>query len=489
MVYILMDKKPEKVLHYFEEISAIPHGSRHTKQLGDYLVSFAKDRGLKYVQDKAGNVIIFQKGSADCGNATPVILQGHMDMVLEKNSCVTTDLATQPIRLVLDGDELHADGTTLGADDGIAVAMMLAVLADKTLKHPPLECVFTTDEEIGMLGADALDVSVLKGKRMINLDSEEEGVFTVGCAGGAEEHFTFTFERKPRYGMVLHLQISGLAGGHSGACIHLGRANADLLMGRLLAKIDRKVKCSLLSVSGGTKDNAIPRECDAQLIFDDGAAIKEVISIIDKFTDQIRREYQVTDPDVQITCDWTDQTELPVPALSREDTKRILNFLMLIPNGLVESDPLIKDMPQTSLNLGIVSTDTDTFRAVSLVRSSINSQKKYLMQRLKCLAKVLSMDLETKGEYPAWERARHSELCGILAGIYKEQYHKEPEISVTHGGLECGLIAAKVSGGLDCVSIGPDMSGIHTPSEKISLSSTQRLWQFLTAALPSLCDR
>ncbi len=260
-------------------------------------------------------------------------------------------------------------------------------------------------------------------------------------------------------------------------------------MGRLLAKIDRKVKCSLLSVSGGTKDNAIPRECDAQLIFDDGAAIKEVISIIDKFTDQIRREYQVTDPDVQITCDWTDQTELPVPSLSREDTKRILNFLMLIPNGLVESDPLIKDMPQTSLNLGIVSTDTDTFRAVSLVRSSINSQKKYLMQRLKCLAKVLSMDLETKGEYPAWERARHSELCGILAGIYKEQYHKEPEISVTHGGLECGLIAAKVSGGLDCVSIGPDMSGIHTPSEKISLSSTQRLWQFLTAALPSLCDR
>lgn len=481
------DAEPKLVLHYFEEICKIPHGSFHTQQISDWLVKFAKERKLDVLQDEAGNVIIRKPASAGAASDEPVILQGHMDMVLEKIDSCPLDLTKQHINLKRDGDFLYAEGTTLGGDDGVAVAIMLALLDDDTLVHPPLECIFTVNEEVGMLGADVLDVSSLKGRRMINLDSEEEGILTVGCAGGAEEHAVFEVERKPRYGKELTLTIFGLKGGHSGACIGEGRANAVLLLGRALFRLYKKAPFRLVTIDGGTKDNAIPRKASAGIMFDldvDGRLVENTVSHIMK---QIQAEYELTDPGIRFSTDWTDASELAADTMTKKDTKRILRLLMLTPNGLIETDGADHSMPQTSLNLGILTTEPETgsVKAVWLIRSSINSQKKYIQQKVETLVSLLDGECETEGAYPAWERVNDSPFVRELSGIYEKVYGKKPAVSVTHGGLECGLIAARLKG-LDCVSIGPDMEGIHTPDEKLSISSTKRIWDFLIAALKEL---
>lgn len=486
MQNILGDLEPKKVFHYFEEIAGIPHGSFHVDAISDYLVQFAKEHGLKHIQDEAKNVIIFKPASEGAASKESLILQGHMDMVLEKNKDVRLDLEHDPIHLRVDGDFVHADGTTLGGDDGIAVAMMLAALDDDTLAHPPLECVFTTNEEVGMLGMNALDPSALKGRRMLNMDSEAEGVLTIGCAGGAEEHFLLPVEMTPRYGMSVHIVISGLKGGHSGECIHLGRANADLLMGRLLERIWKKASFGISMLEGGTKDNAIPRECTAELVLDAGSDDKSVRKAIEKFTKQVKNEYRATDPDITVSCEWTDHTNLAVDCASRKDTKKIIAFLLLLPNGLFEHVPDAAELePQTSSNLGILKLDTDGLEAVCLVRSSIDSQKKYVQRKMKTLADLLDAEEHVEGAYPAWEPAAKSDFRDLLVQIYEEQYGKKPAIAVIHGGLECGLLADKIKG-LDCVSIGPDMIGIHTPDEKLSIRSTQRTWEFVKTVLAKL---
>ena len=479
------EAQPRLVLHFFEEICKIPHGSFHVQEISDYLADYARKKKLTYTQDEAGNVIIWKNATRGAASDSPVILQGHMDMVLEKTEDCPLDLLKQHIQLKKDGDILYAEGTTLGGDDGIAVAMMLALLEDDTLVHPPLECVFTVNEEVGLLGASVLDVSGLKGRRMINLDSEDEGIFTVGCAGGAEEHCTFPVARKPHCGMILQMTISGLLGGHSGGCIHMGRANADLLMGRVLHKLSGKMTVRLLSIEGGSKDNAIPRTCTAKILLESDTDQKAVFHAVEKLMNQIAAEYRVTDPGLTWSTGWEDATEIPVQVMTKADTRRIVDFLLLTPNGLIENDPLEKELPQTSLNLGILKSEEDHVTAVYLVRSSVNSQKKYLQKKVERLVQLLGGSTEVKGAYPAWERAERSPLCDELSAIYEKQTGKKPVIAVIHGGLECGLLAAKMEG-LDCVSIGPDMEGIHTPDEKLSLASTQRTWNFLLEALRTM---
>lgn len=479
------DAQPKLVLHFFEEICRIPHGSFHVQELSDWLVAYAKEKKLKHTQDEAGNVIIWKAATKGAASDRPVILQGHIDMVLEKTDDCPLDLLKQHIQLKRDGDTLYAEGTTLGGDDGIAVAMMLALLEDDTIPHPPLECVFTVNEEVGLLGANVLDVSGLQGRRMINLDSEDEGIFTVGCAGGAEEHCTFPVERKEHCGMVLQITISGLLGGHSGGCINLGRANADLLMGRVLYKLAGKMTVRLLSIEGGSKDNAIPRSCCARILLDADVDQKAVLHIVEKLMNQISEEYRLTDGGITWSTGWEDATEIPALVMTKADTRRIIDFLMLTPNGLIENDPADRDLPQTSLNLGILNSSEDQVRAVYLVRSSVNSQKKYLQKKVETLVELLGGSTEVKGAYPAWERADSSPLCDELSAIYEKQTGKKPVIAVIHGGLECGLLAAEIEG-LDCVSIGPDMEGIHTPDEKLSLASTERTWRFLLEALRTI---
>lgn len=480
------EAEPKLVLHFFEEICKIPHGSFHVEELSNWLVSYAQEKGLWYQQDDAYNVIIKKDATEGASSSEPVILQGHIDMVLEKTDDCPLDLVKDHIILKKDGDTLYADGTTLGADDGIAVAMMLALLEDDTIPHPPLECVFTVNEEVGLLGASALDTSCLEGHRMINIDSEDEGIFTVGCAGGAEEHCTFPVGRKKYSGLLMQITINGLLGGHSGTCINMGRANADILMGRILHKLMKKIPLHLYSIEGGSKDNAIPRSCVAQVLLDERER-EHAEHLVEKLSQQILHEYHLTDPGIQVSVEWlnTDSVKKPVKALSHSDTRRIVDFLLLTPNGLVETDPMDQNLPQTSLNLGILTMDADSVTAVFLVRSCINSQKKYLQKKVERLVDLLGGTTEVKGAYPAWERVEKSPLCDELVKIYESQTGKKPVVATIHGGLECGLLAAKIDG-LDCVSIGPDLKDIHTPDEKMSLASAERTWKFLLAVLKEM---
>ena len=362
--------------------------------------------------------------------------------------------------------------------------MMLAALDDKNLVHPPLECVFTTDEEIGMDGMVALDASVLKAKQLINLDSEEEGVFTVGCAGGTHMELLLPVQLKKKTGMQLHVEITGLRGGHSGECINLGRANAVMLMGRLLRKLFKKSEFSLGSLDGGSKDNAIPRTCTADLLFFGQFDNRIISATVEKFKEQIRNEYQFTDPDIEVRSDWTDLTSRETAVATAHDTRKAVAMLTALPNGLIETDPNT-GRPQTSLNLGICKMQEDQIEITYLVRSSINSQKKYLVSKVKAVGELSGARIDATGDYPAWEYQKDCPLRDTLVCVYEKAYGKKPKLSITHGGLECGLLAAKIPG-LQSVSIGPDMEGIHTPDEKLSVESVRRTWDFLVKAMEAL---
>lgn len=485
MSVIPEDREPKDVLHYFEEIAAIPHGSGNTKGISDYIVNFAKSHHLRYVQDKLNNCIVYREASAGCGDAPVMILQGHMDMVCEKNADVSIDMEKEPIRLVLDadGDTLRAEGTTLGADDGAAVAMMLAVLADDTLVHPALECVFTVDEETGMYGAEGLDCTKLSGRRLLNLDSEDEGLITAGCAGGAMVEVAFPEkedDRKVRSGLRAKLLIDGLRGGHSGEMIGLGRASANVLLGRILYAVHQKNPFRIAAVNGGTKDNAIPRSAEAELLFPedtDAAALKRGI---EELAEAIRKEYRDTDPDIQIRIQFSGRGKKEV--LRRKTAENLMLFLAAFPQGVMEYTSQDHTSPQTSLNMGVLKTDADGVTAVFLLRSSINSQKRALENHLSALAQVSGADVKELSAYPAWEFVPKSQFRDTCVRIYKELTGKKARVLVIHGGVECGLLADRMPG-LDAVSIGPNIRDIHTPAEHISIASIARTYDYVKAIL------
>ena len=484
----IMSIEPKEVFRYFKIICDIPHGSFNTEGISNFLVKFAAGHNYKCVKDDRGNVIIFAPATPGCEEAPALILQGHMDMVCETAPGCDADMTRDPVRTLVEGDWLTADGTTLGGDDGIAVAMMLAVLDSSEIPHPALECIFTTDEEVGLQGAEALDASEITGRRMLNMDSESEGAFTVGCAGGADMILAVHGRRSEKSGRVLRIRVGGLLGGHSGEMIGAGRANADLLMARILYTLYRKTEFRLLSVQGGNKDNAIPREAEASLLFPAAVDRKKVKKQIKEIRKALKNEYAVCDLGLKVKADWIKEnvTELR-PAFTKNDTRKFIRFLMTVPNGVIEYTPGLAGMPQTSLNLGILTTAADGISAEFLIRSSVNSQKQMMMDRLACIAAQFEGTVRIVGQYPAWEYRTESDFRDLLQGVYKDTYGKEAGICVTHGGLECGLLAAKMPG-LDAVSIGPEMSGIHTPDEKLNIPSVQRTWQFLKAALEA-CGR
>ena len=480
--------EPADVFEYFRRIAAIPHGSFHTKELSDYLENFAKEHSLEYVRDDMGNLIIARPASQGCEGAAPIALQGHIDMVCEKEASYEINMEKDPITLQTDGEWLWADRTTLGGDDGIAVAMMLALLVDDTVKCPPLECIFTVDEEVGLLGAAALDLSSLKSRRMINIDSEEEGIITAACAGGAEEVCTLSGKRHEKKGSVLSISVSGLRGGHSGEHIGSGRANADILMARLLYRLEKVGKYYLISINGGTRDNAIPRDSKAEILFKSRVRRGDVVEEVDAFIADIEKEYSVTDPDIRISTVWSSRDkEEPRIVFARKDSRRMIRFLLTLPNGVIEYSPLYRDVPQTSLSLGIVKTMADGIRTHSLVRSSVNSQKQMIMDRIECLAEEFGASVNTEGAYPAWELIEKSDFRNLAADVYRKVTGKDAKVCVTHGGLECGLLAAKVKG-LDCISIGPDMEEIHTPAERLNIPSTKRMYTYIRELLAACCE-
>lgn len=473
---ILAGLQPERVFHWFEELCRIPHGSGNTKAISDYLVRFARDRGLAVRQDEWNNVVIKKPASAGYEAAAPVLLQGHMDMVCEKEPDCKKDMAAEGLELAVEGDTVYAKGTTLGGDDGIAVAMALAILDDPVLPHPRLEVLLTADEEIGMLGAEGLDASDLQGRQLLNLDSESEGIFTVGCAGGNRTHCILPLRREPYEGGVWRLSVSGLRGGHSGECIDRGRGNASMLLGRLLGEIAGQTELRLILARGGLKDNAIPAQAEAQVAVPAGM---ELAGLAAAFEAQLRREYRAADPGVIVTAVPCEPAFLP---MDEAGTARCLCFLTCAPNGIQEMSQDVPGLPQTSLNLGILTTREDAMEASFCLRSSVASQKEMMRRRLESLTAVLGGRTEVSGDYPAWEYRADSALRGRMVEVYRDQYGAEPRIEVIHAGLECGLLSGKLPG-LDCVSIGPDLEDIHTPRERMSIPSVQRIWAFVTEVL------
>ncbi len=475
---ILKNIKPEKVFGFFEEISAVPRGSGHNDKIKEYCENFAKQRNLKYISDDAGNVVIFKDASTDSKSMDPVIIQGHLDMVWEKDDSCNINFETDGLELCVDGDFIYAKGTTLGGDDGIAVAMCLAILDSDDICHPPLEIVFTADEEIGMLGAAALDFSPIKSKRMINLDSEAEGTLWVSCAGGVRADISMPVSYEENENQTYIISVGGLHGGHSGAEIHNGYANANKVMGRVLEMLSEKVDFNIVSINGGTMDNAITRD-SVCIVKSSNGMISEYVSEIYNI---IKKDYVSADPEIIISAEKTDGFRT---AMSSESSLSVVRMLNELPSGVISMSKEIDGLVETSLNLGILKTENEYVSFGFAVRSSIDSERDVLAEKLKNISAKYSCDIDLHSQYPAWEYKKESKLREIMSVIFKDMFDKEMTVTAIHAGLECGLFCGKING-LDCVSLGPDMFDIHTPKERLSISSVERTWKFLLRVLENI---
>ena len=472
---VLKGYEPKKVFGFFESICQIPHGSGNTKQLSDWLVSFAKERNLEYYQDDLNNVIIIKEASAGYENSEPVILQGHIDMVCNKIESCSKDMETEGLDLAVDGDLIYAEGTTLGGDDGIAAAFMLAVLDDEEVSHPRVEAVFTTEEETGLYGAEAIDVAPLKGRRFINIDSEDEGIVTVGCAGGVTAIATLPVSRAAYEGKAMEIKVSGFIGGHSGTEIILGQENAVKVLGRLLFELEDRADARIVSLDGGVADNVIPVTATAVIV---SPSADKVQSVCDECSRIFAHEFKM-DPDFSLTVSETEADTLP---MDEESSAKATAYLIGTPNGIEKMTVGIEGLPQTSLSLGVLRTEADSVEYTYCIRSSVDSECEMLARRLESQIKVLGGSLRREGPYPGWEYSAESPLRDLICEVYKEQTGKEMIVEAIHAGLECGYFAGKMPG-LDCVSIGPDLRGVHTPNETMSISSVQRTWKLVKEVL------
>ena len=474
MLNINDHKSIEKVVRFFEEFSAIPHGSGNTSMIADYLVDFAKKRNLDYSRDSADNVIIRKRATKGYEDRPAVIFQGHLDMVAEKKPGADINMETDGLSLYRDGDFLRAKDTTLGGDDGVALAYALAVLDSDDIAHPDFEAVFTSDEEIGLLGAVAIDPELIKGRLLINIDSDEEGVFTVGCAGGMRSDISLPVHRSNSATDSYRVKVSGFKGGHSGVEIDKGRVNANKALVEILSKIG---DISIKELRGGNADNAIPRECECVFTcsYDHSALIR-------KLGDELKAKYADIEPDICVSVEKTVNTSAGVRV---DDTMRLISLLDALPSGIISMSEDVEGLVETSLNLGILRLEADSAEISFSVRSAKGSAKTALSERLAKIAKEHGANYSTRGEYPAWEYKKDSHLRDVMKSVYEDMYGRSPEIVIIHAGLECGIFSEKIEG-LDCVSIGPDNKDIHTTEERLSLSSLERVWQFLLNVLKKI---
>lgn len=476
---VLDGLKPEKVFRYFEEICGIPHGSGNVDKLSDYLMDFAKERGLACIQDEWKNVIMIKEASQGYEEEAPIILQGHMDMVAVKKPGAPINMSEDGLRLAVEGDDIFAKDTSLGGDDGIAVAYAMALLDADDIAHPRLEVIITVDEEVGMDGARELDVSMLKGKRMLNLDSEEEGILLAGCAGGARVDWTFPVCREEKRGSRYKISVKGLQGGHSGAEIDKERGNANVLMGRLLYRLHKEMAVYVEELEGGLADNAIPREADAVLLTEteNGKELKDIVKAVEA---EWKQELQTKDPG--IFCEIEELGDGKGNCLDGRDTGRLIGLLFAAPNGVQAMSADIDGLVETSLNLGILSLGKDKAMIQFSVRSSLESAKRALIEKLENIAAMAGAPQEVRGDYPGWAYRKESPFRDMAVEAFRDLYGKEPEIQAIHAGLECGILSSKIPG-LECISIGPDMKNIHTTEERLSISSTERVWNYVLEIL------
>lgn len=479
---ILENLEPQNVFYYFEEICKIPHGSGNTGQISDYLKAFADEHGLYCRQDELNNIIMIKEASKGYEDHEPVLLQGHMDMVAVKDADCTIDMTKDGLQLEILGDRLTAKGTSLGGDDGIAVAFALALLAGEEYRHPRIELILTVDEEVGMEGATGLTVDDLTAKRMINLDQEEEKIFITGCAGGARIDIRKKTETEQVKGVLCKLKISGLQGGHSGQEINKERGNAICLMGRLLAALQEKTPVYLKEVSGGTADNAIPNEVCAEIVVTEWT--EDIAAFMEEKFCGLKAEFAGKEDGLKCELQVGAEDAL-IEVCNRKDSEQWIHLLNVIPHGVIANSVKMKGLVETSLNPGILNVSAVEGMVSTSVRSSNAAAKEALINQLKSLAALCDATVGIRGDYPGWDYDPDSPLREKMVTIYEEMYGVKPQIEAIHAGLECGIFQSKIPG-LDCVSIGPDMQDIHTTRETLSIPSVQRVWKFLLKVLESL---
>ena len=475
MNYITEGLSPAGMLRFFEDICKIPHGSGNEQAISDYLMEFARARGLECYQDEALNVLIVKEATPDCADRPALLLQGHMDMVCEKNSDVIHDFMTDPIVPYIDGDWMRARGTTLGGDDGIAVAIIMAILDDASISHPKLECLITTGEETRMEGAGRFDYSRITARRLINLDSEDEGIATASCAGGMDLCYTLPTDRIPCPGRPIKLTVKGLAGGHSGADIHLCRGNANRIMGRLLAVLYEDTPFNLVTISGGNKRNAIPREAFAEIYVDDPKAATAIL-----LAEEAKLKKELSDADAGFKlligkgapCDQM---------LTYKDSSTVINLLTLLPDGVVAMSPFVDGFVRTSSNTGVVTSTPEAVQVAVMARSSSDSEMDALTLTFKRLAKALNVEMVMEDRHAGWDFDPSSKLAADFVEVYKETFGADstPVVNAIHAGLECGIIVSALNGECDAISIGPTLRDIHTPDEALYIPSCERLWKLL----------
>lgn len=472
--------QPKEVFQYFEQISRIPRGSGNMEQISNFMVQFAKNEGLFYIQDEMKNVIIVKEATPGYEEEPAVILQGHMDMVTVKKPGCNKDLLTDGLDLMVEGDYLYAKDTSLGGDDGIAVAYCMALLASKDIPHPKLEVVLTVEEEVGLDGARGIDVSMLTAKRMLNLDSEEEGVFLSSCAGGARAKVRFQAKEENTTGLLCHIRVDGLIGGHSGVEIIKERGNSNCLVSRALFAAASRMPIQIVHMSGGEADNAIPRETEAVVLLpvDKRGAMDALLQ--EELLDW-KDELSSKDPDVNMSWHF-EEVSTGVKAATADDTKTMLQLLVALPAGVQGMSKDIEGLVETSLNMGVLCYEDGLLKSDFSVRSSIESKKRELISKVTAIATLAGGTCEVKGDYPGWKYCVSSPVRDKAVAVYESLFGKEPEIRAIHAGVECGFLVNKIPG-LDCISMGPDIMDIHTTEEKLSISSSKRVWEFLLAFL------
>ena len=470
--------EPGIIWENFEKLCGIPHGSYNIDDISDMLRTFAENEGFDCVQDEEKNILVRVPASAGREDEETLILQGHMDMVAVHDD-PEVDMKGHAIKVTHDDEWVFAEGSSLGGDDGIAVAMMMAIMQDKSLSHPPLELLITTNEEVGMEGAVGFDVSLLKGKTLINLDSEDEGIFTCGCAGGVRVVSSLNLESTAAgKGCFKKIEISGLQGGHSGQMIHLGRANANKLCGRILYELNRECGACLVSVAGGSAANAIPASAEMEVFIPEGSR-DEAEKILERLYKELKHEYHGKDDGLRIeTSIGTESGKI----FSAASTKKAAGFLIAVPDGVQAMSGVVPGLTETSLNLGILGVSEDKLRAHFELRSMIGSAALALKDRMVAVSEAFGAECEVSKSYPEWEYREDSPLRDKMIKVFERMYGKKPVVEVIHAGLECGLLARRIEG-FDAVSIGPDMCDIHTTGEKLSVKSAAAVWDYLRELL------
>jgi len=480
MSNVLKGLMPEKVFQYFEELTQIPRGSGNEKAVSDYLVKFAKDRNLEVTQDEIYNVIIKKKASKGYENAKSVILQGHCDIVCAKEEDLDFDFEKDPIEIYVDGDMIRTRGTTLGADNGVAVAMAMAILDSKDMQHPELTVLITVSEETGMDGVLNLKKGQVKGDILINIDSEEEGVALSSCAGGVDNiiKLPIKWENTDKNLVAKRVSIRGLLGGHSGMEIDKNRANAIKLMGRLLEKINDNFEIRVSSINGGEKMNAIAKFAISDIVFkkENEATLNEIIK---EFESTVKNEYKTADPNITVSLDDINLSERN---MTSETTEKLIDVLRLIPFGVQTMSADIKGLVESSTNIGVLEIQEDEIIFNSAVRSSVKTLKDEINSRMAVIAKLVGAEMELHADYPEWEFKPESEIREKMKEVYKDMYGKNLKVNAIHAGLECGFLKEKV-GDIDMISIGPNIYDVHTPLEHLSISSTRRVYEFLCEVL------